>query len=264
MGFQKIDFHGLSVSSFTETELNNYLKFAVEEKIKTVCYGYSLGIIPYIKLFPVIYELGESSELLITDGRPFYLLLKILKYPVKYEISIPNLSLLLLKIAHQEKYSIMLLGGTEISNQKASAKIKKDFPGAKVLTGINGYFKEKETSEIVNKINILNPQILLIGMSSPKKEVFIVNYKNNLTSSIIVPCGGMIEVLAGNVKQAPRIIKSLGLASFYRLLQEPKRLFKRYSYIYSFLFFVFLPVFLWKVLIIKDSYFSIPKFCGIK
>lgn len=257
-------FYGLKVSSFQYEELVNYLKSTISEDRNITCYGYSLGIIPYIRNFPIIYMLGEDSDVMVTDGRLFFLLLKVMKYPVFYEISIPGLSNLLLKLANQKRYSIMLLGGTNNSNKRASENIKNDFPNIMVLEGIHGYFNEVEEDDIIRRINCYKPNILLIGISSPKKDEFTVKYKKVLKPNIVVPCGGMIEIYAGNINEIPKFLKKFGLASLFRVAQEPRRLIKRYVHIYTYLFFYFIPNFIFKVILLKSKTFSIPRFCKIK
>lgn len=257
----KINFLGLNFSNFTFLDLVRNLTETVNTKTKVIVYGYSLGTFPYMTQYPVIYSLGQCADIVVCDGRGLFLLMKSLKSPIKYEISLPNLVLLTLKLAERKKFSILLLGGSIENNLLATVNLRKDYPNAMIYDGIDGYFADEEI--VLDKINHLKPDILLIGISSPKKEIFILQNRKKISSNIIIPCGGMIDVLAGKVKQTPAVFKYLGLASLFRVLQEPRRLARRYFFIYTFLFFKFLPVIFFKVVLLRNKKFSIPKFCGL-
>ena len=100
-----IDFFGLKLSGFEYYELKAYLKLRLETKISTVCFGYSLGTFPYFKNHPEIAEYSNSFDLMVCDGRGLYMLAKLLGFPVKSDISIPNLTWLVLDIANFAGYS---------------------------------------------------------------------------------------------------------------------------------------------------------------
>jgi len=255
---QRHSFYGLGVDEFSLDELEKMLLFAINNKQKKILYGYSMGTIPYLIKIPEIYKYGEKSDILITDGRLFYLMCKyIKKIPLKSDISIPLTVYLLLSIANKTNKNVYLLGADEATNNKAKSEILSLFPNIKSCLGHHGYFQENEYNKIINDINLSCTDILLIGITSPTKEIIAYNWKNLLNVGVIVPCGGMIDVLAGKSKLTPYFFKKLGLASVYRLLQEPKRLFKRYLFIYSYILFKFLPRLIWNVFIIRNKHFSV-------
>ncbi|MBN2214928.1 MAG: WecB/TagA/CpsF family glycosyltransferase [Bacteroidales bacterium] len=261
----RYDFYGLSVDSFTKDELRKKLLLSIKKKKSLVLYGHALWSIPMMKKYPEIYIYGNKADILVTDGHPFYLLCKKIKnIPLKDEISIPQSIYILLELANENGYKVFLLGADKETNLIAQKNIKNKYLNIVECNGIDGYFSEKDYDRIINKINVFSPDILLIGISSPKKEILSLAWKKSLNVGIIIPCGGMIDILAGKTKLTPKFIKKCGLASFYRVIQEPRRLYKRYSFIYGFLFFNFLPVFVWNVLILRKKNFSIPEYYNIK
>ena len=161
--------------------------------------------------------------------------------PLRYDISIPNLVLLLLDLADKHKWNVYILGAIDEVNTNAINNIKKKYKSIGLVCGRNGYIKEKEEIEIISEINTMNINILLIGMPSPQKERIAHEWKDRLDVNIIVPCGGMIDVLSGATSITPPFIKKVGLAAIYRLIQEPRRLFK--SRLAFFVFFLFLSSF---------------------
>ena len=78
-------------------------------------------------------------------------------------------------------------------------------------------------NEIINELKQVNPQILLVGLGSPKQEELISKLKNELSGCVMVGVGGSFDVMAGNVKRAPKIFQKLGLEWFYRLISQPTR-----------------------------------------
>lgn len=253
----KQSFLGLSVSIFDELELENYLIKIIEFNKTKVLYGYSLWTISALNKIPELYLYAEQADFFVTDGRPFYLLAKLHGLPLKLDLSIPGLVFYTLQLANKFGWSVFLLGATEEMNKKAQLNLISKYPGLKRVGGQHGFFNSSEKDKIINQINKLAPNLILIGTPSPGKEKLAIEFKANTTTNLIIPCGGMIDVLGGKTKVTPGFIKKLGLASFYRLIQEPRRLFKRTLKMYFFLFFNFLPVYLFKKFISKDRNFSV-------
>lgn len=261
---ENLNYYGLKVSVFDEQQLEDNIRYFIDNKITKVFYGYSFASIPYFKKTPQLYLYANSFDVLVNDGRVFYLFGRMLGFKFHSDISIPNLVFLILNIANKQGSSIMLLGGTEEVNKKATQNIRENYPGIRVIEGLNGYYPPEKEPEIADLVRAQSPDILLIGISSPKKERFAYRYKNNLGSSIIVPCGGVIDILAGKVKLSPRIIKKLGLASFYRIAQEPRRLFLLHSKILMIALFRIMPYTILKVKLLKDKDFSFPGMYGLE
>lgn len=253
----------IKYSNITYKELLEYSKYVIITDKKRIFYGYSLMLLPKFNKHPEIFILSNTFDFFLIDGRGFYLLLKLFGRNPKNHISIPDFAKILLEIANELKLKVFLLGSTEENNKKAIYNIRKDYPSIISVDGYNGYFSDQEETDIVNMINNFNPDILLIGISSPKKEKFAYTRRENLSAKIILPCGGVIDQLAGKTKREPKIIKKLGLTWFFRFIQEPKRLFNTMVTGFIKIIFILLPSIFVNVTILKKE-FSIPKFYGIK
>jgi len=260
---KRLSFLGLSISVFEKQDLINFIINTVSNNQHKIFYGHALWSFPMINKYPAIYKYGEKADVFVTDGRIFYLMAKWHGLLLKYEISIPNLVHLILELANKNNWSVYLLGATEETNQLAQLNIKNKYPSITKVTGRNGYFNQQEYDSIRSEVSTSRCNILLLGISSPIKEILAAEWKEQMNTNIIIPCGGMIDVLAGKTKQTPPMIKRFGLASFYRVLQEPKRLFKRYSYIYGFLLLRFIPVYFYQVIIRNKKDFSFIEHIGM-
>lgn len=257
MNITKEFFFGIPISAFTPDNLKLFITNLKQNSAPKILYGFSLHSIYSISKIPEIVKLGSKADLIVIDGRPFYWLLKMFNVPVKSNISIPESVLYTLKVANDNKYSVLIFGSTIEVNEIACENIKKKYPNIKVLNGISGYFKEHEVEERIKMNNAQNPDIILIGISSPIKEKIAFTFRSKFNAKLIIPCGGMIDVLAGKAKLSPPLIKKLGLASFYRIIQEPKRLMVDRLKFYFFIFFNLLPTLIWKGVIRRGKEFSL-------
>jgi N-acetylglucosaminyldiphosphoundecaprenol N-acetyl-beta-D-mannosaminyltransferase len=150
--------------------------------------------------------------------------MKLMGQKLQNELHASWFTLELLKKAAINNYSLMILGATEEVNRAATSKIKNDYKVKTVHPGRNGYFTPVEEDKIVKQINRFAPDILLVGISTPKKELFAHKHRHHLNVRIIHLCGGMVDVIAGKTKITLKWIKKLGFAWLYRIMQEPRRL----------------------------------------
>ena len=259
MPIKNIDFYGLKLSIFKKDDLKLQIIETIDNNRKMVCFGYSFTYIPWFKNFPYLYEYANNYDLMVTDGRQFYLFAKMLGAPLKFDISIPFLSKLILEIANEKKYSLMIIGSDEKTNRAATENVKKNYPNAIVYDGYTGGDFSDEAQRItVNKINQNSPDIIFIGASSPKKEIFATKWKSSLETKIIVPFGGMIDGLAGKVWLTPPLLKKLGLASFIRVIQEPRRLLFLNIWLFYEIIFKIIPISIYQIKLKKNRNFFIP------
>lgn len=255
-----INFFGLKLSVFDNDLLFSYIKETISEGRKIICFGYSLGTFPYFRKHPEIAVYSNKFDVMLSDGRGLYLLAKILGYKLKSDMSIPNFSWDLMRLADKEKYKVMIIGSTSENNRNATLYARKLYPGAIIFDGIDGgYFSNSDNQKTAAYINEQKPHILFIGVTSPKKEKFAAEWKDRLDVNVIVPFGGAIDILSGKSKPIPKVIKKMALGSIWRFIQEPKRLF-RDSILYPLnVIFLLLPALLFTVYILRRP-FSIPKF----
>lgn len=221
---QKLNFHGLAISDFTEPELWSEIDSVIRGGSQAVVHWKSLGTPYLVKQTPGLLEIINGFEIILVDGRSLYLFLKLMGHPPKSELYTSWFTLQLLKKAAENNYSVMVLGATEEVNRAATEKIRAEYGVKTVYRGINGYFGPDEEDRVVEQINQYAPDILLVGISTPKKELFAHNHRHHLNARVILLCGGMVDVIAGKTKITPRFIKKSGLAWLYRILQEPRRL----------------------------------------
>lgn len=253
------NFFGLKITSFTFDELSDYINNCFSSKKSFVFYGYSLAVLSYLKKYKNYYEVTNTFDLMVTDGRFFYLLAKIFRVSLHYDISIPRLTYYLIGEANKKSFKVFLLGGTSHSNELAIQNLTLQYTGL-VIDGRDGFFSLNEEVHIIKLIKAFQPKIILLGLPTPYKQELSVRLRNEINGCIIVPCGGMIDVFAGKEKLTPLWIKKLGLASLYRHIQHPKRLAELIIITYRALWIFSYCAFL-KYILKKDK-ISIPEMLG--
>ena len=167
-----------------------------------------------------------KASLVLPDGMPLIWASRFLKPRLKERITGTDLLLSLCRVSVREKYSIFLLGAENKVIEKAKNTLLITFPGLRIAGVHHGYFSDDNT--IIEKINELQPDILFIGMGFSKQEKWISRNINELNVKVAVAIGGVFDVIAGKFKPSPRAIQNYGLEWLWRMLQEPRRLWKRY------------------------------------
>jgi N-acetylglucosaminyldiphosphoundecaprenol N-acetyl-beta-D-mannosaminyltransferase len=182
----------------------------------------------------------NSIDLIVPDGFWLQVAAKFLGYPTTRHAPVVKITYNLLEQMGKHQARVYLLGATDNVVSKASEEITRRYPGLKIAGARNGYFDESEEQEIVEGINKVNAQVILIGVSSPKRELFMVRNKEKLNVPLIIGVGGMIDILGGKTTEGPDWMTNSGLMWCYRLALEPKRLWKRYTITnFQFLWLVF-------------------------
>lgn len=138
-----------------------------------------------------------------------------------------DLLLQLLEVAKKESIPVYFLGARQQVIEKLVQTVKKRFPGLPVAGYHHGYFWDNEKA-VVDEIAASGARMLFVAISSPKKENFINTWKDRLGVSFVMGVGGSFDVVAGFTRRAPLWMQKAGLEWFYRFLQEPRRMWKRY------------------------------------
>src|SRR5262249_50098489 len=112
---------------------------------------------------------------------------------------------------------------------QALLKIAETYPDLVVCGAHHGYFDTDDCECICDEIGLAEPDVLFVAMSSPRKEYWIAQHARSLNVPLIMGVGGSLDVVAGRVRRAPRLIQQLGLEWAFRLAQEPRRLARRYA-----------------------------------
>jgi N-acetylglucosaminyldiphosphoundecaprenol N-acetyl-beta-D-mannosaminyltransferase len=219
---------GIPVNAITMEQTLDFLNTKITAKKKIQIGVVNAAKIVNMKRNPLLGEDVLSSDIILADGAAVVWASRILKKPLPERIAGIDLMFALMERGKTEGYRIFCFGATEEISLKIAANIKRDYPGLILAGRRNGYFSKDEEEEIAEQIANSKPDILFVAITSPKKEQFLARWSDKMGVPICHGVGGSFDVYAGKVKRAPELWQRLGLEWFYRLIQEPGRMWKRY------------------------------------
>lgn len=173
-------------------------------------------------------QIVNSCDLINADGAGVVLGAKLLGINIPERVAGIDLMHQLVALASQRNYRIFFLGAEEDVVRDVVTNYKRLYPDLQICGYRNGYFSKDEEQDVAEKVREANPDILFVAMSSPKKEKFINQYKELMDVPFMMGVGGSFDVMAGKVQRAPKWMQDAGLEWFFRLIQEPGRMWKRY------------------------------------
>ena len=169
----------------------------------------------------------RQAELIGVDGAGIALALKLFGLGAVPRVAGIDLFESLMAVCAKSGYRPFLLGATQDILVEARKRIEARHPGL-VFAGMhNGYFKGRER-DVVEQIKAARPDCLFLAMPTPMKERFMAAYRAELKAPFVMGIGGTLDVTAGFVERAPPRWQKVGLEWLYRLIQEPRRMWRRY------------------------------------
>ncbi|WP_299982491.1 WecB/TagA/CpsF family glycosyltransferase [uncultured Pseudoteredinibacter sp.] len=175
-------------------------------------------------------ELASSvteCDIINIDGMGVVWGARFLGYKVEERVAGVDLFLELNAMAERDGYSVFFLGAQQEIVEKTASIMKAKHPNLRVAGFHHGYFWDDEES-LVNKVKDSGAELLFVAITSPKKENFINKWREELGVNFVMGVGGTFDVVAGKVRRAPVWMQRSGLEWFYRVIQEPGRMWKRY------------------------------------
>ncbi len=177
-------------------------------------------------------EIYTHADLILADGKPLIWISNIYGCPIKEKISGSDIFPRLCERASQKGYTMYFLGAAEGIAAIAAKKLQKRYQSLRIVGTYSppyGFEKdEAETDKIIKMIHVAKPDILIVGLGAPKQEKFIYRNLNQLNVPVSLGLGASLDFEAGNIQRAPRWMCNHGLEWFWRIIQDPKRLAKRY------------------------------------
>lgn len=170
----------------------------------------------------------NACPLINADGASIVWAAKKLGVPLKERVTGIDLFMNLVKLSAEKGYKIYLFGAKEEVVTKVKDIFEKQYPALKIVGYRNGYFTEADEPEIVSNMRESGADMMFVAFSSPKKEFWVNKYLNDLNIPFVMGVGGSFDVIAGVTNRAPKWMRDHGMEWFYRFIQEPRRLWKRY------------------------------------
>lgn len=179
--------------------------------------------------FRAIYD---HANMVLADGKPLLWIAHWYGTPIKEKISGSDLFPLVCQMAAQRGYRVFFLGAKEGVAARAARVLEERYPGLQVVGTYSpplGFENDEgEVQRIIEAVRSARPNILILGLGTPKQEKFLYHHLTELGVPISLGLGASFDFVSGNVRRAPRWMSDHGLEWLFRLVQEPKRMAKRY------------------------------------
>jgi N-acetylglucosaminyldiphosphoundecaprenol N-acetyl-beta-D-mannosaminyltransferase len=177
---------------------------------------------------PALRAIINGCDLVNADGMPVVWASRLLGKPLKQRVAGVDLFDALMRRAAERGWRVYLLGARDDVVLDVRAKYQRAHPRLRFAGHRNGYWRADQELEVAAEIRDSGADLLFVAISSPYKEQFLGRHQAAMGVPFAMGVGGSFDVAAGRVKRAPAWMQRTGLEWFYRFLQEPRRMFRRY------------------------------------
>lgn len=177
---------------------------------------------------PRLAGIVNNCGIINADGASVVLASKFLKKELPERVAGIDLMEELVKLSQMRGYRIYLLGAKQEVVEQTAAVLQKRYPRLQIVGFRNGYFKQEDWPAISRQVKDAEPDIVFVGITSPLKEYLVEFLQGDGHRCVFMGVGGSFDVISGNISRAPKWVQRLNMEWFYRMIQEPKRLVKRY------------------------------------
>jgi N-acetylglucosaminyldiphosphoundecaprenol N-acetyl-beta-D-mannosaminyltransferase len=181
---------------------------------------------------PAARSVYEQADLRVADGMPLVWASRLRGTPLPERVAGSSLVAPLCQRAAREQRRVYLLGGEPTASREAERKLREASPGLQIAGVSSPWVSADPTADeldaIASELLASRPDIVLVAFGSPKQERVIAKLRARLPGAWWIGIGISLSFIAGHVRRAPPVVQALGLEWVHRLVQEPRRLFRRY------------------------------------
>lgn len=225
-----------------------YLEKILEKDDRIILNGVNPYSLSLVKKHPELLKALKITTLANVDGILLKFALQFLGYIVPARLDTPSIFARLMEICQRKRLTIYLLGSKSKELNVIISNLTSTYKGIRIVGCHHGFFSIQEEFQVIENIKNCSPDIILLGMPSPKKEVFMLRNKDKFIFKASLGVGGVFDIIAGKKKSAPEWVKKTKIEWLYRFVQEPQRLFKRYLDMFRYFF-----IFIWNSKKVKKS-----------
>lgn len=224
----RFKFFGSYIDPLTMDETLERIEEILETRIPTQHVVINVAKLVLMQKDEELRRIVNSCGLINADGKGIVWGAKMLGKNIPERVAGIDLFQKIVELASQKDYRLYFFGAKDEILNKVIQIFKGKYPDLQIAGFRNGYFKVEEEENVVKGIRDSKADILFVAISSPKKEFFLNKYVTFMGVPFVMGVGGSFDVIAGYTKRAPIWMQKAGLEWFFRLMCEPKRMWKRY------------------------------------
>lgn len=236
---------GIPIDDMSSLALITAIMAAVAQRKHTVFANVNIHALNLAYEYPAVYDFfATAADIVYCDGFGVKLGSKMSGVPIQHRLTLPDWIDELCRQSAQNGYSLYLLGAREGVAERAAARLQRVNPNLQIAGTHHGFFNKScddpENRAVLQKINAVQPDILLIAFGMPLQELWLLENWNQISAHAVLTAGALFDYLAEEVRRPPNWMTDHGLEWFGRLLREPGRLWRRYL--------IGNPLFFWRLL----------------
>jgi N-acetylglucosaminyldiphosphoundecaprenol N-acetyl-beta-D-mannosaminyltransferase len=227
----------VTASPFDE-QIKVILEWASKHLSKVVCVA-NVHMVTEAYLNQDFGKVLKSADLVTPDGMPLVWMMRMLGARNQDRVAGLDILQAICKAAPSTNISLFFVGSETPILDQMRVRLNQEFPNLQIAEMEPLPFRPLTPAEdeaLIQKINASGAGVVLVSLGCPKQERWMAEHKDKI-HAVMIGLGGAFPVYAGICKRAPRWVREMGMEWFYRLIQEPRRLWKRYS--------TTIPLFLW-------------------
>ena len=238
--FRTVKLLGIDIFAMRMEEILSLCEKTIDNKSKLLLGVVNVAKIVKSKNDEQLRNSLNEVDVVLADGQGIVWLSKLIGKPLPERVAGIDIMYRLLECASKKKYGVYFLGAKSEVVKKVVDIVKVDYPGASVAGYRDGYFDESEEKDVAEEIKKSSADIIFVAIPTPIKENFLGKWRDYINVPVCHGVGGSFDIVAGVTKRAPLWMQNWGLEWFYRLVQEPRRMWRRYLVTNS--IFVFLSI----------------------
>jgi len=225
----RITIFNTPVDAWTKDETVQFIEEMVEAKQQVIHTCINANKVVLMDSDEELHKSVSEADIISADGQAVVWASKLLKCPIPERVPGIDLMEKLLEMASANAYSAFFFGAQQEVVENVAKKYSHQFSPSIVGGYRNGYYSDSDLPQIAEEINNSGCQLLFVAIPSPKKENFIYRYAKTMSNVILLMgVGGSFDVVTGRVKRAPAWMQDNGLEWLFRLIQEPRKMWRRY------------------------------------
>ena len=228
---ERVNILGVGVSVLNLESALERIELALAQKQKGYICVTDVNGVMEAQRDPQFRRILNQSFLTTPDGMPTVWVGKLRGHRQMNRVYGPELMMWVCAATQNKPVRHFLYGGTEGVAPELQKRLEQKFPGLRICGTFTPPFcplNASEEAHLIQQVNAAKPDILWVGLSTPKQERFMAHYLNQLDSTLMFGVGAAFDFHSGRVRQAPRWIQRSGFEWLFRLSCEPRRLWRRY------------------------------------
>lgn len=230
-GRDRVDLMGVAVDPLTLTEACDAFRELIAMRVPALVFSVNVDTWTKLRQDEELRSVYAAADLILVDGTPLVWVARMLRTPLPGRVSGSDFFPMFCGLAAREGYRVFLFGANPGVADRARDALQRQHPGLIVSTYSPPFGFERDEHEnrrAIEAVRRAKPDVLFVALPQPRQEKWLARHRQDLDVPVSMGVGSSFDYLAGRLRRAPLWMQRAGLEWFYRLMQEPGRLWKRY------------------------------------